>query len=75
MLALASGNEAERVVEETNTGISVPPDDVDAIANALRRVAAGELARSYEPRDLAQYTYPAPADALADVIESAIERR
>ncbi len=44
IVALAEGNEAERIVRETNTGITVPPDDVEAIAAALRRVASGELA-------------------------------
>lgn len=74
ILALAADNEAARIVTETNTGISVPPDDVDAIADAVRRVASGELARSYAPRNLERYTYPGPAERMAGVIEEAIRR-
>jgi glycosyltransferase involved in cell wall biosynthesis len=75
VLALAAGNEAERVVRETNTGVTVPPDDVDAIIGALRRAASGELGRAYAPRDLARYTYPAPAEVLAEIVEAAMLRR
>ena len=75
IVALAEGNEAERIVRETNTGITVPPDDIDAIAAALRRVASGELAHVYRPRELERYTYPGPAEAMAEVIEEAIRRR
>ncbi len=75
VLALAAGNEAARVVGETGIGWTVPPDDVIAIASALRRVAAGELAGAYSPHDLSRYLYPGPAEAMAAVLESAIERR
>jgi glycosyltransferase involved in cell wall biosynthesis len=75
IIALAEGNEAARIVRETNTGIVVPPDDVEAIADALRRAASGELARAYAPRGLDQYTYPAPAERMAELIEEAILRR
>ncbi len=75
IVALAEGNEAERIVRETNTGVTVPPDDVEAIAAALRRVATGELARSYAPANLAQFLQPGPATAMAALVETAIERR
>jgi glycosyltransferase involved in cell wall biosynthesis len=75
IVALAENNEAEHIVKETNTGVTVPPDDVEAIVRALRRVALGELARSYAPRNLERFTYPAPAEAMAQLIETAIERR
>jgi glycosyltransferase involved in cell wall biosynthesis len=75
IIALAEGNEAERIVRETNTGVAVPPDDVEAIADALRRAASGELARAYTPRGLDQYTYPAPAERMAELIEEATRRR
>jgi glycosyltransferase involved in cell wall biosynthesis len=75
IVALAEGNEAARIVRETNTGITVPPDDVDAIVGAFRRVATGELAEAYAPKDLDRYTYPGPAEAMAEVIEEAIARR
>lgn len=74
ILALAHGNEAARIVEETNTGITVPPDDVRRIADALRKVASGELARNYTPQNLEQYTYPGPAEQMAELIEEAIRR-
>lgn len=75
ILALAEGNEAARIVQETGTGITVPPDDADAIAAALRRVVSGELMREYAPRNLEQYAYPRPAEQMAELVEEAIRRR
>ena len=75
IIALADGNEAARIVRETNTGVTVPPDDVAAIAEAIRRAASGDLARAYAPRGLDQYTYPGPAEKMAEVVEEAIQRR
>ncbi len=72
IVALAEGTEAGRVVAETGTGITAPPDDPDAIAGALRRVAAGELGSAYSPRDLDRYVYPAPAEALERELEAAV---
>jgi glycosyltransferase involved in cell wall biosynthesis len=75
IVALAAGNEAARVVEETGTGVAVPPDDVGAIAAALRRVAIGELERDYAPHGLERFTYPAPAERIAELVEVALARR
>ena len=75
IVALAKGNEAERIVRETNTGVTVAPDDIDAITEALRQVATGELTGRYDPQQLEAFTYPALADAMADLIEAAIARR
>lgn len=75
IVALAENNEAARIVRETNTGITVPPDDVDAIADAFAKVASGELARNYSPRNLDRHAYPRPAEQMAEVIEEAIRRR
>jgi glycosyltransferase involved in cell wall biosynthesis len=75
IVALAKNNEAERIVRETNTGVAVPPDDVDAIADALRRVISGELTAAYSPRNLERFTYPGPAKAMEEVIERAIWQR
>ena len=75
IFALARDNETQRIVTETNTGVAVPPDDVEAIVVALRRVLSGELARAYAPRGLEQYTYPRPAERMAAVVEEAIRRR
>jgi glycosyltransferase involved in cell wall biosynthesis len=75
ILALAEGNEAARIVRETNTGLTVPPDDVDEIAAALRQLAAGELQTTYAPRGLERFTYPGPAEVMANLVEEAIQRR
>jgi glycosyltransferase involved in cell wall biosynthesis len=75
ILALAEGNEAERIVLETQTGIVVPPSDVDAISEALRHAARGDLARDYSPRGIDRYAYPRLAEEVVEVIEDAIARR
>jgi glycosyltransferase involved in cell wall biosynthesis len=75
IVALAENSEAARIVSETNTGITVPPDDVEAIAAALRTVVSGELLREYAPRNLDQYEYPRLAEQMAELIEEAIRRR
>ena len=75
VLALAEDNEAERIVRETSTGLTVAPDDPQAIAETLRRVVAGALAQSYAPRGLEQYIYPGPALKVEAVVERAIARR
>ena len=75
IIALAESNEAARIVRETNTGVTVPPGDVDAIAAALRSVVTGELVGGYAPRGVERYTYPAPAEAMAELVETAIRRR
>jgi glycosyltransferase involved in cell wall biosynthesis len=75
IVALAENSEAARIVPETNTGITVPPDDVEAIAAALRRVVSGELMREYAPRNLDRYAYPRPAEQMAELIEEAIRWR
>lgn len=69
IVALAHENEAARIVNETRTGMVVPPDDEVAILDALRRVADGRLERDYAPRDLERFTYPGPALAVLDAIE------
>jgi glycosyltransferase involved in cell wall biosynthesis len=74
ILALAGENEAASIVAETGTGVSVAPDDIPGIRRALATVASGELERSYEPRGLDHYVYPAPARAFAEAIERAMER-
>lgn len=72
ILALAAENEAARIVRETNTGVTVPPRDVDAITAALRDVALGEFAPGYVPCGTERYVYPAPAEAMAELVERAI---
>ncbi len=72
ILALAAGTEAGRVAEEIGAE-SVRADDPAAIAAALARLAASPPdappAEALEP-----YTYPAPAERLAEAVERAIGR-
>lgn len=72
ILALAHANEAARLVEETGTGRTVPPDDVEAIASALADLARDGLTAAYDPRDTERYVYPAPAEAMVAEVERAI---
>jgi glycosyltransferase involved in cell wall biosynthesis len=69
ILALAGENEAARIVTETGTGRVVAPDDVPGVRRALAAVVSGELQDSYEPHGLEAYLYPAPAKALAELID------
>lgn len=73
ILALASST-AAKIVARTGTGIAVPPDDVDAIYRQLQRLASGSLP-PYAPHDIEPYLYPAPAERMSEVIETAIARR
>jgi glycosyltransferase involved in cell wall biosynthesis len=75
ILALASENDAARIVAETDTGVIVHPHDVDGIERALEAMADGTFGRSCAPCGLARYTYPALAEEVADIIEQAIARR
>ena len=73
ILVLGPRTESALVVEETGTGLSVAPDDVPAIAAALRRAMDGgmEAQRERDPARLAPYTYPAPAIAMEAELEQA----
>ena len=75
VLALADGNEAAAVVRETGVGWTVPPGDVPAIADALERIAKGELTFAPDEAEIARYVYPAPAAAAEEQIERAIALR
>ena len=75
IIALAHGNEAARIVEATGTGVTVPMDDTEGLAKALEAALDGELAERYEPHDLDPYVYPAPARAVAELVERAIAQR
>jgi glycosyltransferase involved in cell wall biosynthesis len=72
IIALAKGNEAARIVNETGTGVTAAPHDVDSIMGAIRRAVSGELEREYRPHGLEPYRYPAPAERMAEAIERAI---
>src|SRR5262249_5158129 len=58
VLALADGNEAAAVVRETGVGWTVPPGDVPGIADALERIANGELSFAPNQAEIARYVYP-----------------
>lgn len=77
ILALATANEAQRIVTLTGTGLTVAPTDEEAIVGALRDIAGGALARGYRPRrgELERFTYPGPAQAVAELVEQAIALR
>jgi glycosyltransferase involved in cell wall biosynthesis len=72
IIAVASDNAAARLVRETNTGVVVAPDDVQAIVGALRAATSGQLASRFQPRGLERYRYPGPAEAFAESVEHAI---
>ncbi len=72
ILALAGGTEAGRVAAELGAEVA-PADDIEAIAAALARVAAGELS-SPSPDAIGPYTYPAPAERMDEAVRAAIER-
>ena len=63
IIALGTGNEAARIVEETGTGVTVAMDDTEGLARAFEAALDGKLAESFSPRDLDRYRYPAAARA------------
>jgi glycosyltransferase involved in cell wall biosynthesis len=75
ILALAAGNEAARVIEETRSGWVVPPNDVAAIAARIELLLNEGVSLDHDPARLAPYVYPAPAEALEAELERAIAAR
>jgi glycosyltransferase involved in cell wall biosynthesis len=76
ILALAEGTEAGRVAAQVGAEV-VRADDVGAIRAALARLAAGDLSAP-SPEAVRPYTYPAPAERMAEAVERAVtqaERR
>lgn len=74
VLALAAGTEAGRLVESTGAGTSVRADDRDAITTALAELVDGGLP-SPDPAATGRFLYPAAAEEMASVIDSAITSR
>jgi len=70
ILALAGGTEAGRVVGELG-GEVAPADDPGAIEASLRRLASGVLPAP-APDAVRAYSYPAPAERMAEAVERAI---
>lgn len=75
IVCLGQGNEAARIVTETGTGVTTPPDDVEGIMARIRELLAGLIGDSYAPHDIDQYVYPAPAERVGEEIERAIAHR
>jgi glycosyltransferase involved in cell wall biosynthesis len=70
ILALAAGTDAGRVVEEIG-GEVVRADNPAAIAGALARLVDDGLTEP-DPAAIRPYTYPAPAERMADAVEAAM---
>jgi glycosyltransferase involved in cell wall biosynthesis len=75
IIALAQGNDAARIVEETGTGITMPVDDAEGLTDALEAVLDGKLGERFEPHNLDPYLYPAPARLVEELVEQAIAER
>lgn len=75
ILCLASNNEAERLIRDTHTGLTVAPDDIEGILDALLAALDGRLRDAHRPVNLERYRHPAPAEAFAESIERAIVAR
>jgi glycosyltransferase involved in cell wall biosynthesis len=75
IIALAHGNEAARIVEETGTGVTVRMDDTEGLARAFEAALDGDPPERYSPHDLDRYVYPAPARRVAELVERAIDER
>jgi glycosyltransferase involved in cell wall biosynthesis len=75
IIALAGESELAQILRETGTGVAVAPNDVEGIARSLLAVADGTLGAAYAPRGLDRYVYPAPAEAVVELVERAIGRR
>jgi glycosyltransferase involved in cell wall biosynthesis len=75
IIALAQNNEAERIVRETRTGLTVDDADSAALREAFRELADGSLARRHAPRGLERFLYPGPAERISELIDLARSRR
>ena len=75
IIALAQGNDASRIVEETGTGVTMPVDDVEGLADALEAALDGRLGEGFDPHGLDPYLYPAPTQLVEELVEQAIAER
>ncbi len=61
ILALAEGNEAERIVRETDSGLCVPPDDANRVSEAILRLLKmwkeGSLENAFSFRGIEKFSY------------------
>ncbi len=75
IIALGTGNEAARIVEETGTGVTMAMDDTEGLARAFEDALDGKLTDGFSPRDLERYRYPATAQRMAELVERTIAAR
>jgi glycosyltransferase involved in cell wall biosynthesis len=75
IIALAHGNEAARIVEETGTGLTIRMEDAEGLTRAFEAALDGKLSERYSPHNLDPYVYPAPARQVAELVERAVAER
>ena len=71
ILALAAGTEAGRIAADAGVGPIVRADDPEAIATAFAELLGGRISGP-DPEAATRYSYPAAAEAMADVLNEAI---
>ncbi len=71
ILALAAGTEAGRIAADAGIDPIVPADDPEAIATALAGLLDGAL-EGPDPEAASRYSYPAAAEAMADVLSTMV---
>jgi glycosyltransferase involved in cell wall biosynthesis len=71
ILALAAGTEAGRLAADAGIAPIVGADDPEAIASALADLLGGRI-EGPDPTAAARYSYPAAAEAMSSVLESAL---
>jgi glycosyltransferase involved in cell wall biosynthesis len=74
ILHLGDDGEADRILLETGTGMTVSPQDPDGLVEQLCRIARSEFGAEFAPREIERYSYPHVAEQMAGVIEDAIAR-
>jgi glycosyltransferase involved in cell wall biosynthesis len=75
IIALARGNEAARIVAETDTGVTIPVDDPEGLARAFEAALDGQLPERYSPHNLDPYLYPTPARQVAELVEQSVAEK
>jgi glycosyltransferase involved in cell wall biosynthesis len=75
ILHLGQEGAAQRILDETGAGVTVPLDDGDGIVAQLRLIAGSRFAQPYSPHGIDRYTYPFVAEQMAEAIEEAVAKR
>jgi len=77
ILAIAGEGELARLVKQSGLGIVVPPQSVDSLVDALRRIlaehAAGGLARVPNHSYIRSFERAALAEKLASVLDGVMQ--